>query len=68
MTPVSLIRQINAIEKLTKRGMHFWDYGNAFLLECARAGADIRDKNAVDEKTFKFPSYFQDIMGFVLFI
>lgn len=36
---------------------------NAFLVECHRAGADILDKNSKDDKTFKYPSYFQDIMG-----
>ncbi|MFH4983673.1 hypothetical protein AB6A40_010382 [Gnathostoma spinigerum] len=43
--------------------MHFWDYGNAFLIECSRAGADILAANAKDEKTFRYPSYMQDIMG-----
>ncbi|MFH4984617.1 hypothetical protein AB6A40_011326 [Gnathostoma spinigerum] len=59
----SLLRQIAAIDKLTARGMHFWDYGNAFLIECYRAGADILAANAKDEKTFRYPSYMQDIMG-----
>ncbi|KAI6207145.1 hypothetical protein M3Y94_00996500 [Aphelenchoides besseyi] len=59
----SLIRQINAIEKLTKRGMHFWDYGNAFLVECQRAGANILAEDAQDDKTFKYPSYVEHIMG-----
>lgn len=44
--------------------MHFWDYGNAFLLECARAGAKIFAAEAADDKTFKYPSYMQDIMGY----
>jgi urocanate hydratase len=55
----SLIRHTNAINKLTKRGMYFFDYGNAFLLEASRAGADILKENG----DFKYPSYVQDIMG-----
>jgi urocanate hydratase len=55
----SLKRQINAINKLTAKGMYFFDYGNAFLLESGRAGADIMK----DDGTFKYPSYVQDIMG-----
>lgn len=61
----SLLRQIAAIEKLCSRGMRFWDYGNAFLVECHRAGADILAADAKDDKSFKYPSYMQDIMGFV---
>jgi urocanate hydratase len=55
----SLIRQVAAINKLTQRGMYFWDYGNAFLLEASRAGADI----FTTDKQFRYPSYVQDIMG-----
>ena len=55
----SLIRHTKAINILTKRGMYFFDYGNAFLLESKRAGADISDNNG----NFKYPSYVQDIMG-----
>eukprot|EP01104_Vermistella_antarctica_P002628 TRINITY_DN12846_c0_g1_i1.p1 TRINITY_DN12846_c0_g1~~TRINITY_DN12846_c0_g1_i1.p1 ORF type:complete len:678 (-),score=131.45 TRINITY_DN12846_c0_g1_i1:164-2197(-) len=56
----SLIRHVAAINKLCARGVRFWDYGNSFLLEAGRAKADIfRD----DGKTFKYPSYVQDIMG-----
>ena len=55
----SLKRQINAINKLTAKGMYFFDYGNAFLLESGRAGADIMKVDG----TFKYPSYVQDIMG-----
>ncbi len=55
----SLRRQVDAINKLTANGMYFFDYGNAFLLESSRAGADIM-KNETD---FKYPSYVQDIMG-----
>ena len=56
----SLIRHTNAIEKHTKKGTYFFDYGNAFLLEASRAGADIMKS---DKVTFKYPSYVQDIMG-----
>ncbi|MEH6445305.1 MAG: urocanate hydratase [Oceanospirillaceae bacterium] len=55
----TLIRHVNAINKLTAKGMYFFDYGNAFLLEASRAGADIMK----DEEDFKYPSYVQDIMG-----
>ena len=55
----SLIRHTNAINKLSARGMYFFDYGNAFLLESSRAGADILKDNG----DFKYPSYVQDIMG-----
>ncbi|HNQ67433.1 MAG TPA: urocanate hydratase [Bacteroidales bacterium] len=56
----SLIRQVNAINKLTSDGMYFFDYGNAFLLESSRAGANVMAENGID---FKYPSYVQDIMG-----
>lgn len=57
----SLRRQVDAINKHTAKGTYFFDYGNAFLLEASRAGADILS----DEKNreFKYPSYVQDIMG-----
>ncbi len=55
----SLRRQVEAINKLTGRGMYFFDYGNAFLLESGRAGADIFNENG----DFRYPSYVQDIMG-----
>lgn len=55
----SLRRQVNAINKLTAKGMYFFDYGNAFLLESSRAGADITNPGGA----FKYPSYVQDIMG-----
>ncbi|CAJ0936282.1 unnamed protein product, partial [Mesorhabditis belari] len=58
-----LRRQIAAIDKLAKRGMYFWDYGNAFLVECQRAGVEMLKENAKDDKDFRYPSYFQDIMG-----
>jgi len=56
----SLRRQVAAINKLTAQGMFFWDYGNAFLLEASRAGADIMDSQ---NKNFKYPSYVENIMG-----
>ena len=55
----SLRRQITAINKLTERGMYFFDYGNAFLLESSRAGADVLNEKGL----FRYPSYVQDIMG-----
>ena len=55
----SLLRHIAAVETCVERGMHFWDYGNAFLLECSRAGADI----AKPDGRFKYPSYVENIMG-----
>jgi len=55
----SLRRQVAAINKLTAQGMYFFDYGNAFLLESSRAGADIMKEDG----SFKYPSYVQDIMG-----
>ncbi|GAA4278979.1 urocanate hydratase [Aquimarina mytili] len=56
----SLRRHAAAINKHTERGTYFFDYGNAFLLEASRAGADIMAKNGID---FKYPSYVQDILG-----
>jgi len=56
----SLRRQVAAINKHTSRGTYFFDYGNAFLLEAARAGADVMAANNID---FKYPSYVQDILG-----
>jgi urocanate hydratase len=56
----SLRRQVNAINKSTAKGTYFFDYGNAFLLEASRAGAEIMAPNGID---FKYPSYVQDIMG-----
>ena len=55
----TLIRHTNAINTLTAKGMYFFDYGNAFLLESSRAGADILNAKG----DFKYPSYVQDIMG-----
>ena len=59
----SLRRHVAAINRLTARGMYFFDYGNAFLLESSRAGADIM---TADGK-FRYPSYVQDIMGPMFF-
>ena len=56
----ALRRHANAINKHTAKGTYFFDYGNAFLLEASRAGADIMADNGID---FKYPSYVQDIMG-----
>ena len=56
----SLRRQAKAIRALADRGMYFFDYGNAFLLEASRAGADVLN---ADKSGFRYPSYVQDIMG-----
>ena len=55
----SLRRHVAAVNKLTAKGMYFFDYGNAFLLESSRAGADILKEDG----KFRYPSYVQDIMG-----
>lgn len=55
----SLRRQVKAINALTAQGMYFFDYGNAFLLESSRAGADVMKSPGV----FRYNSYVQDIMG-----
>lgn len=59
----SLRRQIAAINKMTDKGMYFFDYGNAFLLQSSRAGADVMGENG----KFRYPSYVQDIMGPMFF-
>ncbi len=59
----SLRRQVKAINGLCAKGMHFWDYGNAFLLESGRAGAEIFTM----EGSYKYPSYVQAIMGPLFF-
>jgi urocanate hydratase len=59
----SLRRQVNAINKLTRNGMYFWDYGNAFLLEASRADAEILTSGG----EYLYPSYVQDIMGPLFF-
>ena len=56
----SLRRHASAINHHTARGTYFFDYGNAFLLEASRAGANIMDENKID---FRYPSYVQDILG-----
>ncbi|MCL4117514.1 UNVERIFIED_CONTAM: hypothetical protein GTU68_041472 [Idotea baltica] len=56
----TLRRHADAINKHTVKGTYFFDYGNAFLLEASRAGADIMAENGID---FRYPSYVQDIMG-----
>jgi urocanate hydratase len=55
----SLRRHVDVVNKLSDRGMRFWDYGNAFLLEASRAGADVGGDGA----EFRYPSYVEDIMG-----
>jgi len=61
----SLKRHVNAINNLVSKGMYFWDYGNAFLLEAGRAGADIwkDEKNGI----YKYKSYVEEIMGPMVF-
>ena len=56
----TLVRHAAAVNKHTAKGTYFFDYGNAFLLEASRAGADVMAPNRID---FKYPSYVQDIMG-----
>ena len=59
----TLVRHANAINILAKRGMFFWDYGNAFLLEASRVGADVLSEDG----SFSYPSYVEDIMGPICF-
>ena len=59
----TLRRHAAAINKHTDKGTYFFDYGNAFLLEASRAGADVMNPNPSLGREFKFPSYVQDIMG-----
>ena len=56
----SLVRHAAAVNNLVENGMYFFDYGNAFLLEASRAGADVMAENGID---FRYPSYVQDILG-----
>jgi len=56
----TLKRHVKAVNALVENGMYFFDYGNAFLLESSRAGAEIMDE---DGELFRYPSYVQDIMG-----
>jgi urocanate hydratase len=55
----SLVRHVEAVNAMVARGMYFWDYGNAFLLEAGRAGAPVFS----DDGSYIYPSYVQDIMG-----
>ena len=57
----SLRRQVDAINRLTARGMFFWDYGNAFLVRAREAGAAVGHPSGDDR--FRYPSYVEDIMG-----
>ncbi len=59
----TLRRHAAAINKHTAKGTYFFDYGNAFLLEASRAGADVMNDHPTLGREFKFPSYVQDIMG-----
>ena len=69
----SLRRQVAAINRLAEQGMYFFDYGNAFLLEASRAGADVAPLSPPSGQTlsqhrlFRYPSYVQDIMGPLFF-
>jgi len=56
----SLRRHVEIVNKHTQKGTYFFDYGNAFLLEASRAGADVLSQNGID---FRYPSYIQDILG-----
>ena len=56
----SLRRHVSAINRMSEKGMFFWDYGNAFLLEAGRAGADVFSS---DGNSYRYPSYVEDIMG-----
>ncbi len=56
----TLKRHAASVNNHTAKGTYFFDYGNAFLLECSRAGADVMAENGID---FKYPSYVQDILG-----
>lgn len=63
MCQQSLLRQVKAINYLSEHGMHFWDYGNAFLLEAYRAGAELNPVQTPFGIQFRYPSYVQHIMG-----
>ena len=56
----TLRRHASAVNSLVENGAYFWDYGNAFLLEASRAGADVMNEDA---SGFRYPSYVEDIMG-----
>ena len=55
----TLCRHVEAVNALSEQGMYFWDYGNAFLLEASRAGADVLNSDG----SFRYPSYVEDILG-----
>ena len=57
----TLRRHVDAVNALADRGMHFWDYGNAFLVRAREAGADVEDPTG--QRDFRYPSYVEDIMG-----
>jgi urocanate hydratase len=64
----SLVRHVNAVRSLSDRGMAFWDYGNAFLLEGMRAGADVLTEASAGRQPenggeFRWQTYFQAFMG-----
>jgi len=59
----TLRRHAEAVNTMVANGMYFWDYGNAFLLEASRAGADVMN----DDGSFRYPSYVEDIMGPICF-
>jgi urocanate hydratase len=61
----SLRKHVKAVNNLVKKGMNFWDYGNAFLLESSKAGAEIMDPENTER--FRYPSYVEDIMGPICF-
>ena len=63
LVEATLRRHAKAINTLSERGMYFFDYGNAFLLEASRAGAEVKNPDG----SFKYPSYVQDIMGPLFF-
>lgn len=56
-----MVRHVDAINKLTKKGMKFWDYGNSFLFMASNAKADILSQDGIHK--FRYPSYVEDIMG-----
>jgi urocanate hydratase len=59
----SLRRHAEAVNKHSEKGMYFFDYGNAFLLEASRAGASVNNPEGDRDHEFKYPSYVQDILG-----
>ncbi|MES2590548.1 MAG: urocanate hydratase [Bacteroidota bacterium] len=59
----TLVRHVDAINKMTCNGMYFFDYGNAFLLEAGRANADVFAERNGQFTEYKYPSYVQDILG-----